>query len=172
MIYTKKGDRGKTSLIGRKRVLKSDKIVWAIGEIDELNSWMGLIRSQSKNQDLDKKIRKIQSDLFLIGSILAGSKNNLDLTRVREMEKEIDELESILPVQTKFVYPTGSKISSMLFVARSITRRAERRISDLSNSKLKNILVYINRLSDYLFILARNENFRLRFKEDFWEGKR
>jgi len=169
MIYTKKGDDGKTSLIDGKRVAKSNKIIWAIGEIDELNSYLGVIRSELKGESLNKKLKEIQKDLFSIGSILAGGKMKFDRKRVRELEKEIDNLEAILPVQTRFLFPTGTKVASMLFLARSVARRAERRVIDLGKKTVtREILVYLNRLSDYLFILARYENFRKRVKEDFW----
>jgi len=170
MIYTKKGDDGKTSLIDGKRVAKSNKIIWAIGEIDELNSCLGVIRSELKDESLDKKLKEIQKDLFSIGSILAGGNIKFDRKRVRELEKEIDNFEAILPVQTRFLFPTGAKVASMLFLARSVARRAERRVTNLEKKAIKGeILVYLNRLSDYLFVLARYENFRKRIKEDFWK---
>jgi len=170
MIYTKKGDDGKTSLIDGKRVSKPSKIIWAIGEIDELNSYLGVIRSELKDESLNKKLKEIQKDLFSIGSILAGGKMEFSKKRVRALEEEIDNLEAILPVQTRFLFPTGAKVASMLFLARSVARRAERRVTNLEKKAIKGeILVYLNRLSDYLFVLARYENFRKRIKEDFWK---
>jgi cob(I)alamin adenosyltransferase len=168
-VYTKGGDGGKTSLISNKRVLKSSKVIWAIGEIDELNSYLGVIRSELDDDDLNAKLKEVQKDLFFIGSILAGGKLSFDKRRVKELEKEIDDLEAILPVQTKFLFPTGTKVASMLFLARSIARRAERRVVGLEKNITRDVLVYVNRLSDYLFILARYENFKKRAKEDYWE---
>jgi len=168
-VYTKGGDDGKTSLISNKRVLKSSKVIWAIGEIDELNSYLGVIRSELDDDDLNAKLKEVQKDLFLIGSILAGGKLSFDKRRVKELEKEIDDLEAILPVKTKFLFPTGTKVASMLFLARSIARRAERRVAGLEKNITRDVLVYVNRLSDYLFILARYENFKKRAKEDYWK---
>ena len=157
-------------MIDGKRVSKSSKIIWAIGEIDELNSYLGVIRSELKSKSLNEKLREVQSDLFSIGSIFAGANIKFDRKRVKELEKEIDNLEAALPVQTRFIFPGGTKVASMLFLARSIVRRAERRVADIEKKVIKGeILVYLNRLSDYLFVLARYENFRKRIKEDFWK---
>lgn len=174
MIYTKRGDGGKTSLINRKGVLKSERIIWAIGEIDELNSYLGVIRASLGKRKLDTKLKLIQKNLFGIASILAGEKRELEKYQLKDLEEEIDKLESILPVQTKFIFFSGSRIASMLFFARAIARRLERRLVGLKKRELKDkmILRYLNRLSDYLFILARYENFKAGFKEEFWESKR
>lgn len=169
MIYTKKGDKGKTSLIDKKRVSKSNKIIWVIGEIDELNSYLGVIRAEVRNKDLNKKLKIIQEDLFCINSILAGAKIQFEKNRVKLLEREIDKIESILPVQTKFIFPSGTKVASVLFFARSIARRVERKLVGLKKREvLGEVLMYLNRLSDYLFILARFENFKYKVKEDYW----
>ncbi|BCX14381.1 MAG: ATP--cob(I)alamin adenosyltransferase [Patescibacteria group bacterium] len=172
MIYTKKGDRGKTSIIGNKRISKSDDLFWAIGDLDELNSLLGVIISKTNKKKLIIPLRKIQSNIFVIGSILAGYKTNFPSKMVKEMEAEIDKFESKLPVQTNFIFPGGIFEASMLFFARSVARRAERRVVVLKTrlgTNLDDILIYLNRLSDYLFILARWLNFKAGKKEDFWK---
>lgn len=177
-IYTKTGDSGKTSLFGGQRVSKSDLRIEAYGTIDELNSVIGVVVSE--NQKYKAKIKKelirIQNDLFDIGSTLANpaSESIRDLEkRVEEFEKLIDKLTEKLPDLRNFILPRGGKAGSFLHLARSISRRAERRVVELSHKKKvdENILKYLNRLSDLLFTMARFFNYKEKKKEIVWIKK-
>lgn len=179
-IYTKNGDRGKTSLIGGKKVSKHDLQVEAYGSIDELNSFMGLLKDYSKNDEINQVLFKVQLKLFTIGSILAQEntssnsvileKLNISAKDTNFIELQIDKLEKKLPKLSKFIIPGGHKLVSYCHVSRSICRRAERKITKLSDSvKLdSNILPYINRLSDFLFVLSRHFSKELDIKESYW----
>ena len=179
-IYTKNGDRGKTSLIGGKKVSKHDLQVEAYGSIDELNSFMGLLKDYSKNDEINQVLFKVQLKLFTIGSILAQEntstnsaileKLNISAKDTNFIELQIDKLEKKLPKLSKFIIPGGHKLVSYCHVSRSICRRAERKITKLSDSvKLdSNILPYINRLSDFLFVLSRYFSNELDIKETYW----
>lgn len=139
---------------------KSSKLISAIGAIDELNSFLGII----------KGLTKIQENLFIINAVLSGAKINFPKDAVKNLEKEIDKWEGTLPVQKNFIYYGGSKKSALLFYARALARRAERSLVELRimNYELS-ILQYMNRLSDYLFMLARYQNFKLKTQEKFWK---
>ena len=169
MIYTKKGDGGTTGLFETKRrVSKSSSIIRAIGAVDEANSYLGVVISKSSQpQGETLRLRKIQADLFVVGSILAGSTSPIGLQRIKdrvvELESEIDKMEGELPLQKNFIIPGGCELSAHLFFARALVRRAEREVVGLS------VLPYLNRLSDYHFILARWVNFKNREKEIFWK---
>tara|TARA_Y200000002_G_C22586245_1_gene623131 strand:- start:540 stop:1085 length:546 start_codon:yes stop_codon:yes gene_type:complete len=179
-IYTKNGDRGKTSLIGGRKVSKHDLQVEAYGSIDELNSFMGLLKDYSKNDEINQVLFKVQLKLFTIGSILAQEntspnsaileKLNISAKDTDFIELQIDKLEKKLPKLSKFIIPGGHKLVSYCHVSRSICRRAERKITKLSDSvKLdSNILPYINRLSDFLFVLSRYFSKELDIKESYW----
>lgn len=179
-IYTKNGDRGKTSLIGGKKVSKHDLQVEAYGSIDELNSFIGLLKDYSKNDEVNQVLFKVQLKLFTIGSILAQEntstnsvileKLNISAKDTNFIELQIDKLEKKLPKLSKFIIPGGHKLVSYCHVSRSICRRAERKITKLSDSvKLdSNILPYINRLSDFLFVLSRYFSKELDIKESYW----
>ncbi|MBI3443498.1 cob(I)yrinic acid a,c-diamide adenosyltransferase [Candidatus Woesebacteria bacterium] len=174
-IYTKRGDKGKTSLYDKAnrqdvRVDKDSTRVKAIGAIDELNSFLGICLSFNGY----KSLKDIQKDLFTIGSILAGAKLRFSKTKTIKLEREIDKLEGRLPVLKNFILPGGSPLSSHLQYARALARRTERRVVVLSKEdKTKpQILSYLNRLSDFLFMLARKSNFDWGIKEEAWIGKR
>ena len=176
VIYTKKGDEGETSLYDakntqRKRVSKDSLRIEAIGAADELNSFLGVCRFFNNDPRLIKLLKDIQNDLFTIGSILAGSKLRFTVVKTRRLEKVIDELEGTLPVLKNFILPGGAVGAAQLHYARTVARRAERKVVTLSKSeKVKlQILAYLNRLSDYLFILARNVNYEARISEDIWK---
>ena len=179
-IYTKNGDRGKTSLIGGKKVSKHDLQVEAYGSIDELNSFIGLLKDYSKNDEVNQVLFKVQLKLFTIGSILAQEntssnsvileKLNISAKDTNFIELQIDKLEKKLPKLSKFIIPGGHKLVSYCHVSRSICRRAERKITKLSDSINldSNILPYINRLSDFLFVLSRYFSKELDVKESYW----
>lgn len=178
-VYTKKGDKGKTSLYlynstgaSNKRVDKDIVRIRAIGEIDELNSFIGIILSLKSEVYLYKALREIQEDLFTIGSILAGAKLNFPASKTRNLEKKIDKIEAKLPVLTGFIFPGGDLVAAHLHFARTLARRAERSIVSLNKKETVSpeILSFINRLSDFLFILAREENLKRGFQENIWRG--
>ncbi|PIY72228.1 ATP:cob(I)alamin adenosyltransferase [Candidatus Roizmanbacteria bacterium CG_4_10_14_0_8_um_filter_33_9] len=165
-IYTRTGDNGTTSLFGGKRVLKSDLLVETYGIIDELSSFLGLLIFYIKNKSDKKDVTAIQKDLYLIMGNLAGARTNLNPLdkRIAQFEKEIDLLENQLPPLSQFVLPQGSIVSIYAHICRTICRRAERNFVRYYNSQkskqknFKSILSYFNRLSDYLYIKARQYN--------------
>lgn len=174
-IYTKKGDKGKTSLFSSQpakssRVSKSSSKIQTIGAIDELNSFLGLAKSFCLEPKPQKIISDIQKDLLTIGSILAGSKLRFSKTKVKKLERMIDKWEGDLPVLSNFILPGGTPLASQLHIARSACRRAEREITALSETEKVNdsIKAYINRLSDFLFMFARFINFDQKVKEEVW----
>jgi cob(I)alamin adenosyltransferase len=180
-IYTKSGDKGKTSLIGGKRVSKDDIQIDAYGTIDELNSFLGLLRDYCSIKSDKSFIIDIQKDLFIIGSLLAldySKNNNLDnivfsKNKTVLIENKIDEIDSSLPKMTNFIVPGGHVTVSTCHISRSICRRAERKcIKFAKQFELNNnILIYLNRLSDYLFILSRKISLDTNTQEIKWVNK-
>ena len=164
-IYTRGGDFGYTSIINGKRVKKSSYIIEAIGNVDELNAILG-VTINYLNSNQKKILRNIQNDLFDLGADLAtpfSKKKNIiriNKNHILYLEKEIDNINSKLKPLTSFILPGGDKISAILHFARTINRRCETSIVKLSEKKKINIeiLKYINRLSDFLFVLARQTN--------------
>jgi cob(I)alamin adenosyltransferase len=163
-IYTKTGDKGITSLVGGKRVPKTHRRIEAYGAVDELNSWIGLIADDQKIGDNQKKtLHLIQNKLFVIGcnlaspSIEAAKKcPQLQATDILMLEENIDKIIVILPQLRTFVLPGGCCIASYCQIARTICRRAERDILRLKENERYSLEIsYMNRLSDYLFVLAR-----------------
>ena len=177
-IYTKKGDKGETSLLGGTRVSKSNIRIESYGTVDELNSWLGLIRDQQIGADTKKFLIHIQDRLFVIGSHLASdpNKSGIKIPDIKEenitaLEKEIDKMNEILPDMKFFVLPGGHTTVSYCHIARCVCRRAERNIVQLSSKeKVEDIIIkYLNRLSDYLFVLARKFSHDLRAEEIPWK---
>lgn len=163
-IYTKTGDKGQTSLIGGTRVLKSSLRIETYGTVDELNSWMGVIRDHDKNNTHLATVLEIQDRLFTIGAILASdpARSKMKIPELKEtdiefLEQGIDILDKELPEMKSFVLPGGHPAVSFCHVARCVCRRAERLVVDLSQHEPVDeiIIRYLNRLSDYLFILSR-----------------
>ncbi len=163
-IYTKKGDKGQTSLIGGVKVSKSNLRIQAYGTIDELNSFIGVVRDAYEDKQSGDVLYRIQNLLFTIGSHLAADpeKSRMKLPEIKEediklLEDEIDRMNEKLPPLMHFILPGGHIASSYCHVARCVCRRAERLIVELSESEIVEpiIIKYINRLSDYLFILSR-----------------
>jgi cob(I)alamin adenosyltransferase len=177
-IYTKTGDSGETGLLGGKRVSKADPRVGAYGEVDEVNAWLGLVRASALDPGLASMLERIQRDLFAIGARLAdpGGKvaNRVDKTAVTgedvtRLEEWIDQLESEVPVLRRFILAGGSPSGASLHVARTICRRAERAVVSLGRGHVESeILVYLNRLSDLLFVMARVANRRAGAPELEW----
>lgn len=157
-IYTKTGDDGTTGLAGGKRVRKNDPRIECIGDIDELNACIGLCAIATTNAGA---LRQIQNELFIIGSNLAAEKNTnlpqLSEAAVIRLEKEIDSAESLLQPLANFILPGGTELAGRLHLARTICRRAERHIISLKPLPYT-ALVYLNRLSDWLFMYARYAN--------------
>lgn len=179
-IYTKTGDKGKTSLLGGTRVSKSHERINAYGTIDELNSFLGLVSDLDKEENRVKLIRKIQSRLFTVGSSLAAEtdkakkfKPDLEESDIVELEKAIDSMNESLPQMKNFILPGGNELVSSTHIARTVCRRAERLIVKLSESEnIEEIItIYLNRLSDYLFVLARKQGFDLNVKEIPWKPR-
>jgi len=164
-IYTKGGDKGYTSIVGGKRVKKSSYLIEAIGNVDELNAFLGLVVNHLKSNQKNI-IFNIQNDLFDIGADIAtplnNKKNHIRLRKNQTiyLEKEIDKINSKLKPLSSFILPGGNEISGWLHLARTISRRCEISIVKLSEKNKINleILKYINRLSDFLFVLARQTN--------------
>lgn len=176
-IYTKTGDTGKTSLFGGTRVDKSHLRIDAYGTIDELNAHVGSLRDQVLNENTSVALNQIQDRLFIIGSILASDpeKKKMKLPDLKEedvyyLESEIDKMEEKLPELKNFIIPGGHPVVSAAHIARTVCRRAERAIVLLSvNSTVDALLLeYINRLSDYLFVLGRQLAKELKVKEIAW----
>lgn len=181
-IYTKTGDKGDTGLYTGKRVSKSSLRIEAIGEIDELNSVIGLVISQipkskpalpAGRSQITNELIGIQKDLFIIGASLANptSKKTNILKRVSHFEKTIDKMTAKLPKLFNFILPGGGKAGSMLHLARTVCRRTERRIVELSKKEKvqSDALVYINRLSDLFLTMSRFVNHLEKKEEIIWK---
>lgn len=177
-IYTRTGDEGETSLFGGSRVRKNALRIESFGTIDELNCVLGVCRSLNPGKKQGEILEQIQRDLFTLGAELATPPNRMkssspritghDVTR---LERHIDTLETGLKPLRKFILPGGSPLGANLHLARTVCRRAERRVVELSGKeRIGTIpLTYLNRLSDLLFVLARWENARGRVRETIWD---
>ncbi|MEK7450606.1 MAG: cob(I)yrinic acid a,c-diamide adenosyltransferase [Patescibacteria group bacterium] len=182
-IYTRTGDKGQTSFRNGQRISKSDLRVDVYGTVDELNSAIGIVISGIKNKELRIKneLIRTQNDLLSIGSNLANpSINNELLTmnylqkRVKDFENFIDQMTKQMPVLKNFILPGGGKTGALLHFARTICRRAERNLVKLSEKEQINseIIIYVNRLSDLLFTMARFSNFKEKKKEIIWRARK
>ena len=179
-IYTKTGDAGDTGLFGGGRVPKDDPRVEAYGDVDELNAVIGMARATESLPRVDDVLLPIQRDLFAIGALLATpdrekmaqhlAKARIDDTRIAELERAIDDGESELEPLAAFILPGGSRKAAALHVARTVCRRAERRVVSLQHqTELPPLaIIYLNRLSDLLFTLARLANHRAGSAEVVW----
>lgn len=183
-IYTKTGDKGTTGLVGGTRIPKHDLRIDCYGTVDELNSYLGLIRDQEISNDHKTTLIKIQNQLFIIGSLLAtdpellkqeSKRKRLGITflapeTITFLETEIDALNSELPAMTHFILPGGHQTVSYCHISRCICRRAERNISKLNEEQptQPEILIYLNRLSDFIFVLARKLSNELDAEEIKW----
>lgn len=183
-IYTKTGDKGTTALFGGTRVPKHHLRIEAYGTVDELNSYLGLIRDQDIDEHYKKFLMQVQEKLFTVGAILATDpekailktgKERLNIPFVEDddltaLENEMDEMEESLPPITHFVLPGGHQTVSYCHIARCVCRRAERCATELYEQRpfSKETLMYLNRLSDYLFVLARKLSKDLNAEEIKW----
>jgi cob(I)alamin adenosyltransferase len=179
-IYTKTGDKGQTSLIGGTRVPKHNMRIEAYGTVDELNSYIGLIRDQPMDEHSKKILIEIQDRLFTIGSILASDpeKSKMKIPDLLEeditlLENEIDKMNETLPEMRSFVLPGGHTTVSFCHIARCVCRRAERLTIHLSeNSAVPDLVIkYLNRLSDYIFVLSRKFTQDLKAQEIPWKAR-
>jgi cob(I)alamin adenosyltransferase len=178
MIYTKTGDTGDTGLFDGTRVSKADARVDAYGEVDEVNAWLGLVRAQAPGGDLDDMLEQIQRDLFALGARLADprhriaarvEKADVDAADIARLEGWIDRLETELPPLRRFILPGGIPAGALLHLARTVCRRAERRVVALGAGAVDpQVVVYLNRLSDLLFVMARAANHRAGAQEAVW----
>ncbi len=179
-IYTKGGDKGETGLFGGKRVPKSSVRIEAYGTIDELNSFIGLAITEVKSEDVKKLLQNIQDQLFTVGADLAAPENEVDkkhpVLRVpkeffEDTEKEIDRYDAQLKPLQNFILPGGSKPAALLNVCRTVCRRAERRVVALSETAEigGNIIIFLNRLNDLFFVLARYENMISGIPDIIWK---
>lgn len=163
-VYTKTGDSGVTSLVFGERVSKDSQRVEAYGEVDELNSVIGIVRTRLKNKKIDRILTRIQNDLFIMGADLASTDSDkalrLKKSRVKFLEKQIDYYLLQLEPLKEFILPHGSEACGFTHLARTVARRAERKVVTLmKEEKLNiNILIYLNRLSDLFFVIARVVN--------------
>lgn len=180
-IYTRTGDKGKTALLGGKRVLKSDIRIEAYGNVDELNAYLGLLGDHKELKAHIDFLIKIQHELFVIGSHLATEPGKsfdyvpgISKEIVKQIENEIDSMNDILPEMKNFILPGGNKLVSFIHIARCVCRRAERSIISLSSKENINqeIVIFVNRLSDYLFVLSRWASSELNVKEVIWEPRK
>jgi cob(I)alamin adenosyltransferase len=178
-IYTKQGDQGKTSLIGGRKVPKNDIKIESYGTVDELNSWVGLLRDQSISQVYIDQLLEVQDRLFTAGSLLAAEDGHkmqlpqLSDSDVTFLEESIDSMNEKLPEMRSFVLPGGHSTVSYCHVARCVCRRAERLCVALNQVEEKYGLIvqYLNRLSDYLFVLSRALTADLNAKEMPWKPR-
>lgn len=181
-IYTKTGDRGETSLFGGERVPKYHDRIEAYGTIDELNSVIGLAITEITDSSISELLKEIQQNLFTLGADLATPSDKRDRVQVPSiernhhlnLEREIDGYNEQLPELKHFILPGGTKGACLLNVARTVCRRAERIVVAASEEFDigSDIVIYLNRLSDLLFVLARYENFMNGIVEDKWTYKR
>lgn len=180
-IYTKTGDSGETGLMGGVRVTKHHPCIEVCGALDELNSWIGVVRSQCPDESINRKLETIQADLFCIGAAVAyclGEPKSrvgvgIQEDRTQGLESWMDDLEEKLPKQTTFILPGGAPIASWVHLARNVCRRAERHLVHLMDQqqtvmKLSKELIFLNRLSDLLFLLARSLNVADGHEETKW----
>ena len=175
MIYTKTGDKGSTSLASGERVLKTDLRVEAYGTVDELNSWIGLLQAglpaTDAAQAMARQLEWIQNKLFNLGAELSAAPGEwVTAADVKQVETWIDAMQAVVPKQKGFLLPAGSEAVCRCHIARTVCRRAERRMIDAKANEMS--MQFINRLSDYLFVLARYVAFvqnepEIEWKKDF-----
>ncbi len=185
-LYTKTGDSGETSLVSGKRVLKSNQRIDLYGEVDELNSNLGVVIHYLKVQptafeNIINILSKVQHELFNLGSRLACESElwekyqlpAVGSTILSEMEESLDFLDNEMPKLKSFILPGGTNIACFSHVARTVCRRVERSMVDfreLGNEAPENALKLLNRLSDYLFVVARYSNFKFKISDEIWQA--
>jgi cob(I)alamin adenosyltransferase len=178
-IYTKTGDEGQTALFGGKRLPKSHLRIECYGTVDELNSFLGLVRDNAADGHIRELLFEIQNRLFDLGANLATDPEKklpiplLSESDIKRLEDEIDEMEETLPPLKNFILPGGNTVVSFCHVARCVCRRAERLVVslDMEEEVAPLVLQYLNRLSDFLFVLARKLGQQTGAEEVIWKGR-
>jgi cob(I)alamin adenosyltransferase len=179
-LYTGGGDKGKTSLVGGERVMKDSPRIESYGTIDELNSFIGLLSAAVEDEKDRAFLLFVQQRLFVVGAYLATNTTaaekitqcKLTDADVEHIEQEIDRIDGQLPAMKAFVLPGGSRNAALAHVCRTVCRRAERKICSLAGEAVVDgrLLTFVNRLSDYFFVLARKENLNGGESEIIWDG--
>ena len=174
-IYTRLGDKGQTVTLAGKKVYKDDARVEAYGSVDELNALIGVITAFTSHNEVKETLGKVQKELFIVGAELAMEKTSvkkINPVQISALESKIDGIEEDLPHLANFVLPGGCKTAALLHHARTVCRRAERRVVALSQKSKVNpdIIKYLNRLGDLLFVLARYENRKKHIEEVVWKS--
>ena len=180
-IYTKTGDTGETGLFGGERVKKDHPRIFAYGDVDELNAFVGWVRAANRDVEVDAALQSVQNDLFDLGAVLAtpdpkkleGKGRFVTAHEVKALEREIDRMEKDLAPLKTFILPGGSEVAARLHAARTVCRRAERSVVTLAHREKigEEIIMYLNRLSDYLFVMARWVNFKQGVADVPWTKK-
>lgn len=176
-IYTKKGDKGTTGLFASTKktwtIPKDSTRIQVLGSIDEINSFLGLAAAFSPSPTLKELLSDVQKELFKIGSVLAGAPLRITIKSTTKLEKIIDMLEKDLPPLKNFILPGGNQVGAILHATRATTRRAERHLTTLAREEYVpgSVQKYINRLSDFLFVLARKVNIDTGTPEVVWKTK-
>lgn len=169
-VYTRTGDDGTTGMADGSRVAKNSPLMAAIGDIDELNAVLGMLRSANQDRDIDVQLHVIQNELFSFGGELSMPEfQKLGKEQVRRIEAELDDLNECLPPLKEFILPAGSQQVALCHQARVVCRRAERSVCSLNPLPREELLSYINRVSDYLFVLARTLASRQGIDEVYWQ---
>jgi len=170
-IYTRTGDKGETGLSGGVRVAKDSVLIRAIGDIDELNSLLGLLASKTPG-DISSDVKVIQNDLFNVGGELSSSQTLIKQESINWLEKRLDKLNDDLPPLKEFILPGGGEAACLCHLARTVCRRAERQLVAANREQPINpeLLAYINRLSDLLFVMARSITKRMNEEEVYWQS--
>lgn len=179
MLYTRKGDDGKTTTFGcNQRISKSSIIAEALGTLDEVNSYLGLCKIKAERKDLklpdgmsvSELVHEIQKNLFIIQAELAGAEKHIEENKIKEMERVVDEIEKELPPIKSFFISGGTKLAALFDFSRTLARRAERRVIEVDEEKMIEVpdltKVYLNRLSSLLYALARLSNHKSGINED------
>ena len=179
-VYTRRGDQGQTSLVGGQRVSKASVRLESYGTVDELSSHLGLLASMLPEGEVKEMIQRIQNNLFNVCTNLATDQEQTPLYpsaylpegEIERLEQEVDTIMKMLPEKQGFILPGGTKEAAQAHVCRTVCRRAERRIVALSSTSIVSpeVLQYINRLSDYLFVLAKKLNFIAGQSEKLWKN--
>lgn len=179
-IYTGFGDSGNTALFGGQVVRKNHIRVEAYGSIDELNSMIGLLRAKVSHEQINELLKRIQSELFVLSSEIAGLdedarsrlEDSIQQKHARQLEQDIDRLSDTLPSLKSFILPAGNESAALCHVTRTVCRRAERALTALSDaeSNRQELLIYMNRLGDLFFVLARVLNQLGNMEDEIWKG--
>jgi cob(I)alamin adenosyltransferase len=172
-VYTRRGDKGTSQLADNSCLNKDDCRFRVLGAIDELNSWLGLARALTEDKKLKRFLQTRQKELFEVGTELGKARaEKFSLRKVRQLEKEIDLWQKKLPRLKKFIYPGGDQEATFLHLCRTVCRRVEQELMSLKKEEEINekILIYFNRLSDWLFVLAREINREKGVEEEVWKN--